>query len=102
MLVLVFYVPDTHLDVVKQAVFAAGAGRIGHYEGCCWQVKGQGQYRPMADANPFIGAAGEFSVVDEYRVEMVLEDSLKAPVLAALLAAHPYEEVAYHFIEAMV
>lgn len=96
---LVFYVPDTHLEVVKKAVFLAGAGAIGDYDQCCWQVKGQGQFCPNDSAVPFIGAGGVLEKMDEYRVEMVLKDDLKEKVAAALLAAHPYEEVAYHFIQ---
>ncbi|MFD1381802.1 hypothetical protein ACFQ45_00320 [Rhodanobacter aciditrophus] len=95
---LVFYVPETHLESVKTAVFAAGAGAIGDYADCCWQVKGEGQFCPASQANPFIGQAGQLEKVAEYRVEMVLQDELKSGVVAALKASHPYEEVAYHLI----
>jgi hypothetical protein len=96
---LVFYVPETHLESVKQAVFSAGAGSMGNYDSCCWQVKGQGQFKPVKGATPFLGKVDELEFVDEYRVEMVLREEVKASVLAALLLAHPYEEVAYHFIQ---
>ena len=92
---LCFFVPESHLEPVKQAVFAAGGGRIGDYEHCCWQVLGQGQFRPGQGADPFIGTAGELETVAEYRVELVCEDELIADVVAALKAAHPYEEPAY-------
>ena len=92
---LCFFVPESHLEPVKQAVFAAGGGRIGDYEHCCWQVLGQGQFRPGQGADPFIGKAGELETVAEYRVELVCEDELIADVVAALKAAHPYEEPAY-------
>lgn len=95
----VFYVPESHLESVKQAVFSAGAGSMGNYDSCCWQVKGQGQFRPIKGATPFLGQVDELELVDEYRVEMVVGDDSKASVLAALLLAHPYEEVAYHFIQ---
>lgn len=95
---LVFYVPESHLEDVKEALFKVGAGAIGDYEACCWQVKGQGQFRPNADANPFIGKRGELETLSEYRVEMVLKSSLKEPAIQALKAAHPFEEVAYHLI----
>ena len=98
MYVLIFYVPDTHLDAVKQAVFEAGAGQIGDYEQVCWQVKGEGQFRPTALAQPFIGQPGRLENVAEYRVEMVLHKRYKAAVVSALKESHPYEEVAYHFI----
>jgi len=96
---LVFYVPESHLESVKRAVFDAGAGSMGNYDSCCWQVKGQGQFRPVKGATPFLGKLDELECVDEYRVEMVLSEEVKEPVLAALLLAHPYEEVAYHFIQ---
>lgn len=96
---LVFYVPESHLESVKGAVFAVGAGRIGDYEACCWQVKGEGQFQPNRDATPFVGHVGELEVLAEYRVEMVLQAILKSEVVAALKAAHPYEEVAYHLIK---
>lgn len=92
---LCFYVPESHLESVKLAVFAAGAGRIGDYDSCCWQTKGQGQFRPLAGANPYIGTTGEVERVEEYKVEMVVEDALIQSVLAALVKAHPYEEPAY-------
>jgi len=91
---LCFYVPATHLEQVKQAVFAAGAGRIGDYEHCAWQVLGEGQFRPLAGSQPFIGAQGALEIVPEYRVELVCAiDAIDAAV-AALRQAHPYEEPA--------
>ena len=98
MYVLVFYVPESHLELVKQAVFLAGAGSMGDYDSCCWQVKGRGQFRPLKGATPFLGKINEMECVEEYRVEMVLREDIKANVQNALLSAHPYEEVAYHFI----
>ena len=92
---LCFYVPESHLEPVKQAIFDAGAGCIGEYEQCCWQVLGEGQFRPRAGAQPFIGKQGELERVAEYRVELVCSDELIARSVAALKAAHPYEEPAY-------
>lgn len=92
---LCFFVPESHLEPVKQAVFAAGGGRIGDYEHCCWQVLGQGQFRPGPEASPFIGKPGELEQVAEYRVELVCADGLIKGVVAALKQAHPYEEPAY-------
>jgi len=89
------YVPASHLQQVKQAMFDAGAGRIGDYDSCCWQVAGQGQFRPLAGADPFIGTQGLVEVVEEYKVELVCADELVAAAVAALKAAHPYEEPAY-------
>ncbi len=92
---LCVYVPASHLQQVKQAMFDAGAGRIGDYDSCCWQVAGQGQFRPLAGADPFIGTQGLVEVVEEYKVELVCADELVAAAVAALKAAHPYEEPAY-------
>jgi hypothetical protein len=92
---LTFYVPDSHLDMVKSALFSAGAGQVGDYEACCWQVKGTGQFRPKAGANPFLGKVGALEQVEEWRVEMVLADQYLSAVIAALRQAHPYEEPAF-------
>ncbi|MBN7796028.1 YqfO family protein [Parahaliea mediterranea] len=96
---LCFYVPETHVEAVKTAVFAAGGGRIGDYDSCCWQVLGQGQFRPLAGSDPFLGKQGEIEQVDEYRVELVCDEAHIATVLAALKAAHPYEEPAYDVLQ---
>jgi hypothetical protein len=96
---LCFYVPEAHLEAVKQAIFAAGGGRIGHYDRCCWQVRGQGQFRPLAGSDPFLGTPGELEQVPEYRVELVCDRQHIAPVVAALRAAHPYEEPAFDVVQ---
>ncbi len=98
MLKLTVYVPETHLESVKEALFAAGAGRYKNYDRCCWQVCGEGQFRPLAGSNPYLGVQESEERVAEYRVEMVCRDEIAASVNAALLAAHPYEEPAYDFI----
>lgn len=95
---LCFYVPESHLEQVKTAVFAAGAGRIGDYDSCCWQVPGQGQFRPLDGSQPFLGQQGVVEAVDEYRVEMVCEAAYIRAVVAALLGAHPYETPAFDVV----
>lgn len=92
---LVFFVPASHVESVKDAVFAAGAGRIGDYEHCAWQVLGEGQFRPLPGSNPFIGSQDVLEKVSEYRVELVCADTCIADAVAALKAAHPYEEPAF-------
>lgn len=92
---LVVFVPEDHTETVKQALFAAGAGRFRNYESCSWQTAGFGQFRPLESADPFIGTAGAVERVAEYRVEMICEDHLIRAALEALVAAHPYEEPAY-------
>ncbi len=95
---LCFFVPESHVDVVKLAVFAAGAGRIGDYDSCCWQVLGQGQFRPLSGSQPFIGQQGRVEIVDEYRVEMVCDDEHIREAVTALKKSHPYEEPAYDVV----
>lgn len=92
---LVFFVPASHVESVKNAVFAAGAGRIGDYEHCAWQVLGEGQFRPLQGSNPFIGSQDLLEKVSEYRVELVCADACITDAVAALKAAHPYEEPAF-------
>jgi len=92
---LVFFVSASHLDTVKQAVFNAGAGQIGHYDRCCWQVLGEGQFRPLTGSTPFVGEENEVEQVSEYRVELVCRDELIQKAVCALVKAHPYEEPAY-------
>jgi structural hemagglutinin/hemolysin toxin protein RtxA len=93
-----FYVPETHVEQVKLAVFTAGAGRIGDYDSCCWQVLGQGQFRPLIGSKPYLGREGAVEVVAEYRVEMVCEAQVARAAVAALLDAHPYEEPAWDIV----
>lgn len=92
------YVPETHLTELKQALFAAGAGRVGNYDCCAWQVKGEGQFRPLAGANPFLGQVGAVETVAEYKVELVCEPDHIRAAIAALKTAHPYEEPAYDVV----
>ena len=89
------YVPENAVENVKQALFNAGAGRIGNYDSCCWQSKGVGQFRPLPGSNPAIGAHGEIEQVVEIKVELVCEDKLVKQAIAALRASHPYEEPAF-------
>ncbi len=92
---LAFFVPPSHIDSVKAAVFAAGGGRIGDYDQCAWQVLGQGQFRPLDGSQPFLGQTGVVEQVEEWRVELVVADDLIAQVVAALKQSHPYETPAY-------
>ena len=96
---LVFFVPDTHVNEVKEAVFAAGAGNVGDYECCAWQVLGQGQFRPLKGADPYIGEVGKIELVPEWRVEVVLPREKLASVLKVLKDAHPYENPAFDVIQ---
>ena len=90
-----FYVPKSHLEAVKEALFLAGAGRIGNYDKCSWQCLGEGQFRPLAGSQPTIGQQDVVEVVAEYKVELVCADAHINDAIAALKAAHPYEEPAF-------
>jgi hypothetical protein len=92
---LVWFVPEEALDVTRDAVFAAGAGRIGDYERCSWYTAGTGTFLGGEGTEPTIGTAGQEERTPELRVETVVPGDRVEPVVAALLAAHPYEEVAY-------
>ncbi|WP_300407525.1 YqfO family protein [uncultured Psychrobacter sp.] len=98
---LTVFIPEEALEKVKAALFAAGAGTIGNYEQCCWQVKGEGQFMPMADSNPHLGSQDKLEKVAEWRVEMVVKTSMIAEVIEALKQAHPYETPAYDVLEVL-
>jgi len=84
---------------VKSAVFAVGAGRIGDYDSCCWQVLGQGQFRPLEGSQPYLGQTGSVESVPEYRVELVCEAQFIKAAVEAMIAAHPYEEPAWDVVQ---
>jgi hypothetical protein len=92
---LVVFVPTDALEAVRDAVFAAGAGRIGDYERCSWYCEGTGTFRPLAGASPAVGEVGQEERVAELRLETVFPEDAHEAVVAALRAAHPYEEPAF-------
>jgi hypothetical protein len=92
---LYFYVPESHLETVKRALFDAGAGRWGQYRDCAWQCRGTGQFLPEEGSRPFTGHAGKLERLTEYKVEMICPRNIIASVVRRLLEAHPYEEPAY-------
>ena len=96
---LVVFVPAEALDAVRDAVFAAGAGRIGEYERCAWYTEGTGTFRALPGASPAIGEIGEEERVPELRLETVFPAERQAEVVAALRGAHPYEEPAFDVYE---
>ena len=98
---LTVFIPESALEQVKSALFAEGAGSIGNYEQCCWQVKGTGQFIPLAGSNPNIGAHDRLEAVDEWRVEMVVAEAVIETVITALKEAHPYETPAYDVIKVL-
>lgn len=92
---LVWFVPREALDPTREAVFAAGAGRIGDYERCSWYTAGTGTFLAGEGADPSVGQVGKEERVSELRVETVVPADSAAQVVEALREAHPYEEVAF-------
>ena len=95
LLKLVTFIPDDHLEIVRDAVFSAGAGQIGKYDKCSFNTNGTGTFRGGESSNPFLGEKGEFYSGKESRFETILPRHLKNSVINALIKSHPYEEVAY-------
>jgi dinuclear metal center YbgI/SA1388 family protein len=92
---LVVFVPEGHEDQVRQAMFAAGAGHIGQYSSCSFNIAGTGTFLPQEGTTPFIGSPGRLERVREVRIETIVPGSLERKVVQAMLKAHPYEEAAY-------
>ncbi|TFE31694.1 Nif3-like dinuclear metal center hexameric protein [Cohnella luojiensis] len=92
---LVMFVPESHHEAVRTAVFNAGAGWIGNYSHCSFNTEGIGTFLPRDGSEPFIGKQGQMTQAKEIRVETIVPDSAKKKVISAMLKAHPYEEVAY-------
>jgi dinuclear metal center YbgI/SA1388 family protein len=93
------YVPTDHVTVVSEAMFQAGAGRIGNYSECSFKVEGRGSFKPEAGSNPFTGEQGRRSETPETRVELVFPAYIEEKVVGAMKQAHPYEEVAFGIFE---
>jgi dinuclear metal center YbgI/SA1388 family protein len=95
LLKLVTYIPESHLDRVKDAIYDAGAGVTGNYDHCGFTTSGTGSFRGNEHAKPFVGETGKIHLEKEIRFETVLFSHLKDRVIGRLLEVHPYEEVAY-------
>ncbi len=94
-----FYVPEADLEIVKNAMFDAGAGKFNNYKNCAWQTIGMGQFKPIDNANPTIGVLDKLETVEEYKVEILCADNDINAVIKAMKFAHPYEEVAFCVIK---
>lgn len=99
MFYIAFYVPETHAEKVKDAMFAVGAGRIGNYQQCSFEYKGIGQFEALEGSNPFIGKKGVVERVVELKIEMVCSEECLNAAVEALKLSHPYETPAYHVIK---
>jgi putative NIF3 family GTP cyclohydrolase 1 type 2 len=98
LLKLVTFVPSVYAEKVRDALFAAGAGHAGNYDRCSFNAHGEGTFRAGEGATPFAGSPGEDHTEPETRIEAVMPSHLTAACVRALLASHPYEEVAYDII----
>ncbi|MBS0350158.1 MAG: NGG1p interacting factor NIF3 [Proteobacteria bacterium] len=96
---IIFYVPESHLESVKTAMFDKGAGQIGNYDCCCWQTRGAGQFRALPGSQPFVGKENVIEQIEEYKVEMACAEEYIKEVVAALLESHPYETPAYSVLK---
>ncbi|OFY91316.1 MAG: Nif3-like dinuclear metal center hexameric protein [Bacteroidetes bacterium RIFCSPLOWO2_12_FULL_31_6] len=92
---LVTYCPIDYAEKVRQALFDAGAGHIGNYDECSYNVEGIGTFKGLAGTTPFVGKVGELHQEKEIRIETVVPSHLLQKVIKNMIAAHPYEEVAY-------
>lgn len=101
MIHLAVYIPISDAPKVKAAMFAAGAGRIGNYDCCSFEIRGLGQFRPLKGSSPAIGQTGVLEQVEELKVEMVCEELVLENVIKALRDSHPYEMPAYYVIKTL-
>ena len=96
---LELYIPLTHTEEVLKNIFNAGAGKIGHYDQCCFITEGTGQFRPLEGSIPTIGKQNVLQQVKEHKVELVIADEFVQNVKSSIETHHPYETPAYQFIK---
>lgn len=96
---LAVFVPETHAEKVREALFASGAGHVGNYDQCSFNTPGTGTFRgTVGKTNPFLGTPGQLERAQEEKIEVILRRETAGRVIGAMLGAHPYEEVAYDLI----
>ena len=91
---IVVAVPESHADIVREAMGKAGAGHIGKYSFCSFSSRGIGRFKPKKGARPAIGKVGELELVEEERIEVTCRRDVLNDVIAAIKRVHPYEEIA--------
>lgn len=96
---LVFFVPIADADHVKESIFKTGAGTIGEYSKCSWEVEGIGQFMPSEKSNPTIGKSFHLERVPEKKVEILCQESQIKEAVKALKSSHPYEEPAFEILK---
>jgi dinuclear metal center YbgI/SA1388 family protein len=95
---LICFCPANMADIVREALFSAGAGKIGNYENCSFNTDGKGTFKGNEKTNPYVGIAGQLHIETEVKIETIFPAHLEAQIVTALMMAHPYEEVAYDII----
>ncbi len=96
---LIVFVPASHHAKVRNAICAAGAGKLGNYDCCTFSTEGFGTFRPLKGARPYLGKVGKLSKIKEIRLEAIVPQKVLKKVIAAMKLAHPYEEVAFDVIK---
>lgn len=92
---IVTFCPSSYADKVREALFAAGAGHIGNYDNCSYNLEGKGSFRALEGANPFVGNKNKLHFEDEVRIESIAPKFKIPQIISSMISAHPYEEVAY-------
>lgn len=92
---IVVFVPETHANIVREAMGSAGAGKIGNYSFCSFSIKGIGRFKPEEGANPYFGKIGKSEKVTEERIEMICPRRKIKAVISEMKRVHPYEEIAF-------
>lgn len=92
---LVVFCPKNHVDEIRVAIFEAGAGHIGNYDCCSFNIEGNGSFRAQENTNPFVGEIGKIHIEEEIRIETIYPAFIENQIVSAMLKVHPYEEVAY-------
>jgi hypothetical protein len=90
---LVTYVPESHVDIVREAIGKSGGGILGNYDNCTFSTKGIGRFRGLKGANPAIGKVGVLESVNEEKIEVTVEKKKLKDVIKAIKSVHPYEEI---------
>lgn len=93
------FVPVEHSEIVKNAMFMAGGGKLGNYDCCCFEQAGIGQFRPLKGSQAYLGRVGEIEQVSEIKIEMICEDQFFSDVVKSMKEVHPYETPAFYAIK---
>ena len=92
------YIPEKYCDTLKSAIFNAGAGKLGDYDCCSWQIsKGKGQFRPLKGSSPFLGETNKVEEVEEIKIELICKEKYLNDVILAINQHHPYETPAFQY-----